>query len=586
VPSTTSGPSTPKASTTRRTSRTSIRIARRPRRPRSKRSLPPAPIRRALLPTAVVAAAAGLVWLALPTVWWTPLNVDEELTLRLGDFSFAHVFHIVSTERGGGPIHFWLEHFLLGWSSTVDALRIPSLVFSCLALPAVALIVRRLAGDDLPAAAVVVLTALSPIPVLYATFGRPHTLLFAWLMWATVGALAAADSGDRRLWIAAGALLGLTVFVHPTAPLYALTAFGAAWLYAPGSVRDRVRVAWPGALALLVTFVPYYVKTLHVLSDRYGVGGNGQSGRTFSGRPVWEDALHFVAPGRHAVNYFTVLAAVGVVALLVRRSYRPLVFCAATVAAPVVFFSIVPTSGDSALFFDRYMIPVTPAFLVVVCAGVFAIASWAGTWRVLVAVLLVAGLAAVEVRFDLDHRRATHRIGVDSIVDAVRHEPAGTVLFGSTGTSGANFSAFDYGHPANLLDHLVALRVPSLTRVDDEACTNLEPFLRGTRLRYGLWIFYAASADEAAAAERALATRPVAGRYFAVRSRTPLAPRALVREGLRLRLAWKRAVPLNRRVDELVIADRAALAGTCVPYGDLGDPGISPHWPPVKTTHQ
>jgi Dolichyl-phosphate-mannose-protein mannosyltransferase len=462
----------------------------------------------------------------------------------------------------------------------------PSLVFSCLALPAVALIVRRLTRDDLPAAAVVVLTALSPIPVMYATFGRPHTLLFAWLMWATVIALAAADSGDRRLWVAAGALLGLTVFVHPTAPLYALTAFGAAWLYAPGSLRAKVRAAWPGASALLVTFVPYYVKTLHVLSDRYGVGGNGQSGRTFSGRPVWEDALHFVAPGRHDVNYFSALAVLGVVVLLARRSYRPLVFCLATLAAPVVFFSVVPTSGDSALFFDRYMIPVTPAFLVLVCVGIFTIASWAGTWRVLVAIALVAGLAAIEVRFDLAHRRATQRIGVDAVVRAVRNEPAGTVLFGSTGSSGANFSAFDYGHPANLLDHLVALRVPRLARVDDEACANLGPFLRTAQPRYGLWLFYAASPDEAAAAEQVLGTEPIVGHYFAVRSRRPLAPRALLREGVRLRVAWKRAVPFNRRVDELLVADRSALAGDCVPYGDLGDPGISPHWPPVKTTHQ
>jgi hypothetical protein len=520
-------------------------------------------------------------------VWWTPLNVDEELTLRLGDFSFRHIFHIVSTQRGGGPIHFWLEHFLLDWWPGIAALRVPSLVFSCLALPAVALIVRRLTRDDLPAAAVVVLTALSPIPVMYATFGRPHTLLFAWLMWATVVALAAADTGDRRLWVAAGALLGLTVFVHPTAPLYALTAFGAAWLYAPGRVREKARVAWPGAVALLVTFVPYYVKTLHVLSDRYGVGGkNGQSGRTFSGRPVWEDALHFVAPGRHNVNYFTALAALGVLVLLVRGLHRQLVFCVATVAAPVLFFSVVPTSGDSALFFDRYMIPVTPAFLVLVCVGVFTIASWAGAWRVLVAVMLVAGLSAIEVRYDLDHRRATQRIGIDSGVAAVRHEPAGTVLFGSTGTSGANFSAFDYGHPANLLDHLVALRVPSLSRVDDEACMNLEPFLKTTQPRYGLWLFYAASPDETDAAEQALGARPIDGRYFAVRTRVPLAPRALVRESVRLRVAWKRAVPLNRRVDELLIADRSALGGTCRPYGDLGDPGISPHWPPVRTTHQ
>jgi hypothetical protein len=101
-----------------------------------------------------------------------------------------------------------------------------------------------------------------------------------------------------------------------------------------------------------------------------------------------------------------------------------------------------------------------------------------------------------------------------------------------------------------------------------------------------LWLVYAASPDEAAAAQQALAAKPIGGRYFAVRSQTPLAPRALVREGVRLRLAWKHAVPLNRRVDELLLADRSALAGTCVPYGDLGDPGISPHWPPVRTTHQ
>src|SRR5213082_1251909 len=98
-------------------SRTSIPIAPRPRRPRSRRSLPPVPTRRLLLPAAVAAAAAALTWLALPTVWWTPLNVDEELTLRVADFSFRHVFHIVSTERGGGPLHFWLEHFLLQWRS-------------------------------------------------------------------------------------------------------------------------------------------------------------------------------------------------------------------------------------------------------------------------------------------------------------------------------------------------------------------------------------------------------------------------------------------------------------------------------------
>jgi hypothetical protein len=526
-----------------------------------------------------------LVWLTLPLVWWGPLNVDEELTLRLSDFSFGHIFDVVSTKRGGGPLHFWLEHVLIGWWPGLGALRIPSLLFLIAALPAVALLVRRLVDDEASAGAVL-LTAASPIPVLYATFGRPHTLLFAWLMWSTALALKAADDGNRRLWALAGAALGLAVFVHPTAPLYALTAFAAALVYAPRAPRRLAHEAWPGAATLFITFAPYYVRTLHVLGDRYGVSASAARGRTFSGRPVWEDARHFIAPGAHNLNWFTILALVGMIALLVRGRWRVVAFCVLTIVAPVVFFSVVPASGDSALFFDRYMIPTVPAFATLVLAGCLALASWAGRYRLLIVAPLVAWLLVIELHHDLHHRRATKAIGVDAVVHAVAREPKGAVLFGSTGTSGAIFSSFDYGHPANVLDHLVALRVDSVQLVDDDSCERAEPFLRGPQQqRYGVWVFYAASPDEVAAATRALGVSPVGGHYFVVR-KGPAAPRALVRMGLRLRGAWRAAVPLNKRVDELIASDRQLLAGTCVPYGELGDPDISPHWPPAKTTHQ
>jgi hypothetical protein len=526
------------------------------------------------------------------TVWWTPLNVDEELTLRVSEFSFRHVFHIVSSERGGGPLHFWLEHFLQGWWPGLAALRVPSLVFACLALPAVALIARELIGDE-GAAAVVLLTAVAPIPVLYSTFGRPHTLLFAWLMWGTVIALRAARGGERSWWIAAGLFLGLSVFVHPTAPLYAITAFAATVVYAPREPRVILREAWPGAVALLVGFVPYYVKTLHVLGDRYAVG-SGTRGRTFSGRPVWEDALQFVAPGPHDLNYFTVTALVGVVGLAALRRWRVLAFCAITVATPVLFFTFVPASGDSAIFFDRYMIPVTPAFMTVVAAGCLTVGRGAGRWRLVPAGLLVAGLVVVELHSDLPRLRQQHAIGLDAVTNAVRHEPAGTVLFGSSGTLGGTFVSFDYGHPANLLDRYVSLRVHSLDYVDDDSCERALAFVQTTAAHRGLWLFYAAGADERAAAARALArqqgvtVQPVGQGYFVVRSKQALRPRALVQLGRAVRLTWRRAVPQNLRVNELLQADRQLLRSPpkCKPYGELGDPDISPHWPPVKTTHQ
>ncbi|MGH3003680.1 MAG: glycosyltransferase family 39 protein [Gaiellaceae bacterium] len=535
-----------------------------------------------------------MVGISLQSVWWVPLNVDEELTLRLAQFSFGNIFHIVSTQRGGGPFHFWLEHFLQGWWPGLPALRVPSIVFCCLALPAVALIVRELIGD-VGAAGTVLLVASSPIPVLYATFGRPHTMLFAWIMWGTVCALRGARTGGRWWWIAGGAVLGLSVFVHPTAPLYALTAFAAALVYAPRPPRTVAREAWPGVAALLVTFVPYYVRTLHVLSDRYGVGSGASGGRTFTGRPVWEDALHFVAPGAHDVNAFTVLAVTGVIALAVRRRWRVLAFCVLTVAAPVVFFSVVPANGDSAIFFDRYMIPVTPAFLAVVVAGCLAIGSWAGPLRVVVVAVLVAGLLGIELSY-VHHRRDDQRgIRLDAVTHAVARVPRDSVLFGSTGTSGAFFSSFDYGHPANILDHYLALRLSGLELVDDDSCERALPFVQGPATpRYGVWVFYAAASVEVRSASRAFATaRQVAvtrvdGGYFVVRSLRRLPPRRLIELGRRLRLVWRRAIPLNHRVNELLQADRQLLAvpPSCVPYGVLGDPDIDPHWPPVKTAHQ
>jgi hypothetical protein len=380
--------------------------------------------------------------------------------------------------------------------------------------------------------------------------------------------------------------------VHPTAPLYAGTALVAALLYAPWRPRAVLRQAWPGLVAFAVTFAPYYLRTLHVLGDRYGVSSGSARGRTFSGQPVWEDARHFIAPGAHNVNYFTVLAVAGIVALVIERRYRVIAFCVLTVAAPIVFFSVVPASGDSALFFDRYMIPAIPAFIVLVMAGIVALARFAGPLRLVVIAVAVGWLLVVELHYDLRHRDHTRAIGVEAVADAAARQPAGSVLFGSTGTSGALFSSFDYGHPANLLDRYVALSDRSLQLVDDDSCERALPFVRGPQApRYGIWLFYAASPDEERAAAAALPrTGAVVVRdgngTFLLRSPKRLAPAALIRLGRSYRLAWRAAVPSNRRVNELLIADRQLLRGACIPYGDLGDPDISPHWPPVKTTHQ
>jgi len=527
--------------------------------------------------------AGGLVLtLALRAVYRSPLNVDEELTLRIARDRFGSIFGTVRG-RGGGPLHFWLEHLTMDWPGGLAGLRVPSIVFVLAALPAVALVAEELAGRA-AAVASVLLFASAPLAISYSSFGRPHTMLLAWIEWGTLVALRAARTDDTRWWVAGGAVLGTSIFVHPTAPLYALTAFGTALVYARRPLR-----AWPGVVALVVTLVPYYAATAHTLSTRYGVGGGGIRGRTFSGNPVWKDAVLFVSPEPHLVNWFTVGAALGTLALLAERRARAAAVLALTVAAPVVFFSVVPTKGLSAIFFDRYVLPALPAFLTLVGVTCATVARLAWRLRFVALVAIVGALMSIGVRVVLARQTQLARLGLGQLTTAVRAQSKAAVLFGSTGFTvpGSYLGNFTFGRPPNLADRYLSLRV-HLPFVNDDACTPVVRFLDGdAKARHGLWIFWAvvpADHDKAVAAFDRVAGVQLSEPYrhfLLLRSSAALPPRRLVELGLRLRLVWFHAVPFNRRVNLLIAADRIALhhPAACKPVGVLGDPDIVPNYP-------
>lgn len=532
---------------------------------------------------ACLAVAGGLaLTLALRALLRSPLNVDEELTIRIAKNSFSSIFGTVR-HRGGGPFHFWLEYLTMRWPGGLAGLRVPSIVFALASLPAVALIAAELAGTA-EAAATVLLVASAPLFISYSSFGRPHTMLLAWITWGTAFALRAARSGSRRWWISSGALLGSSVFVHPTAPLYAITAFGCALVYARRPLR-----AWPGAIALAVTLVPYYATTAHALTSRYGVGG-GTSGRTFTGNPVWVDAIHFVTPLPGKINWFTIGAAIGLAVLFVQRRWRVAAVLVLTVAAPVVFFSVVPTSGLSAIFFDRYMLPALPAFLLLVAIACTTIARLAWRLRFVALACLVAWLMSYGVRVVLARQTQLARLGLGPLTSAVRAESTNTVLFGSTGFTlpGGYLGYFTFGRPPNLADRYLSLRIPSMPFVNDDACAPVVSFLaKGGPAKHGLWVFWAVrKGDEAKALAAFRGVRQVAltepyKHFIVLRTKAAMRPRRLVALALELRRLWLHAVPFNRRATLLVNADATALTNPagCKPIGVLGDPDIVPNYP-------
>ena len=529
----------------------------------------------------VAAAALVTLFFGIRALLRAPLNVDEALTIRVARDGFGAIFSVVR-HRGGGPFHFWLEHVAMSWPGGLTGLRLPSVLFAAAALPAVALIADELAGPA-EAAATVLLLCSSPLFISYSSFGRPHSMLLAWLSWGTVVGLRAARSGDPRWWVGAGVALGSSVFVHPTAPLYALTAFGCMLVY-----TRRPLQAWPGVIAFAIALVPYYVSTAHALSDRYGVGG-GTTGRTFTGNPVWQDAVHFVSPRPHLVNVFTVAAALGLVALLARGRWRSAAVIALTVATPVVFFSVVPTSGLSALFFDRYMLPALPYFLLLVSAGCVAVARLAWRLRYLALAALVGWLMSYGIDIVRARQSQLAKLGLAQVTKALRSRSSDTVLFGSSGypLPGGFVANFTFGRPPNLADRYLSLRVPALRFVNDDSCEPVVQFLAsGDTPMHGLWVFWIATPedhDKAIGQFDRIPGLEISEPYrrFLILRSTSLPSRRLVQLSLAIRKAWLVAVPFNQRATLLRDADATALRdpAACTPVGVLGDPDIVPNYP-------
>lgn len=512
-----------------------------------------------------IAAALAATALALPAVTWQALNLDENITLTLAPGSVASIVDNVWSARGGGPAHFLVEHVTLAWPGGLWGLRLPSLIFFLLALPAAGLVARELFGrrEEL---IVVAALALAPTAIKYATDGQPPTLLLAVFLWSLWASLRAARLGGRGRWALAGLALGFLVFVQPVAPLYAGLALATGVLHAHGGARRVAREAWPAVLLLALAITPFVVHSVDVLRARYDLEGDIGAPRTRVGDTVIHAAFESLAPG--IVGFaLLALAGVGLVTLLAERPRTGLAL-AAIVAAPIAFFDSVPEVVRSVFFFDRYMLPALPVFLLLAAVGCDRVARVGG--RGLLPLAAVAGVLLVaELIPDVASLRRMHELELPRVTSAVSAEPA-TVLFGSTGTTaqaGAR-GALTRWQPPELVDTYVDLsRGSELEVVDESTCAGVKGFLaeRAARPRRGVWLFYESAPPLAEAAAGRLAAVPgvtadvIGGHYVLVRSVLASDPRDLVRLGLHVRRAWRRHAPEDGSGVRMLAADREGL---------------------------
>jgi 4-amino-4-deoxy-L-arabinose transferase-like glycosyltransferase len=511
--------------------------------------------RRHLTAVAWLGASALALVLTLPAVRWEPLHADEIVTLRFARQSFADIVRDVFAERGGAPLHFFVERIALAWPDGLEGLRLPSVVFFVAALPAAGIVSGRLVGRS-AARLVPIALALAPLAVGLATFGRMYSLYLSATLWAVVVALWAADRGDPLAWTAAGAAAGLLVYVHPAAPIVSPLVVLTGLLCAEDSLRGLLHRAWPAPLALVLVQLPYYVYALGVLRDRYEVelGAPRAQAIRAAGRSIPEQSLLALGPDGLAGSVFTLVVALGGLAVVARARPSVALAIGLWVVVPVLFFTFVPTG--TTFFFARYLLPSLPFFLLLVVAGTLGLASLGRGGVAAGAALLATVLVwqAVDDVRKLDELRGLKLQEAVSLAETTETPR----LFGAVGV--APFAR----RPPRLLDEYVLLE-HGMRRAPERSPETLRAFVASeAEPARGVWLF-------AGPPRRLVGARPrledVAGAeviavspsVLLVRSEAPLEPRPLVEQAAALREAWLRGEPEDAEAQRFLRRARTAL---------------------------
>ncbi len=341
-----------------------------------------------LLAIVVCAFAVRVAGLANQSLWR-----DEVDSLRFATRTMAELAADFSAAGQNGPLYFLaLRPWLAVAGPTEFALRFPSVLAGTLAVTALYVLVRRLAGRW-AAAVAALLAATAPYLIWYGQEAKMYAALTVLVPLSLWLALEASQRGGLWRWVALYAVTSAAIYTHILAAL--VIPVQAAWLLLAPNIGMRRR--W-GTLAayLLALFLPYLPLVrwqavywqaalarsspaprppgdfLAVLAVSFSRGINPARG-------PWELLPMFLA------------ALAGAALLSVKRpmgSSRVKALLLIWLALPVVLALII--SPGLPVLAERYLIWVQPALLALAALGIVALAR---VWRPLGMGLLGAVLA-------------------------------------------------------------------------------------------------------------------------------------------------------------------------------------------------
>lgn len=382
-------------------------------------------LRWTILAILVVAAGLRVFHLGTESVW-----LDEAASIQIASDPPADILSD-SAQDVHPPLYYLVLHvWMRAFGDTAQAVRLLSVVFSLLAIVAVARAAAFWFGRDAGVMAAV-LFAISPLAITFAQEGRMYALLSLAAILSVDEFLRVVRTGARGAMVRCVAVTAAMLYTHAYAGF--VVAGEALWLAGVVAFsRDERPQAWRrGGLAIALSIVAFLPWVPSFLAQVRGVE------RSFwipaSGTLV--GAIEAQAGSLPLACVLVALAAVAVV--LARRSPAPALF--ATVVVCVVGIPYGLSRVSSPIFLPKYTIGALPAFLVLAAAGLMRVPFRAARMAIVATViaLTAAPLAA--------YASTRHKDDWRSIVAEVdRHaEPGDLVVLSQTFAT----VPFDYYSP-------------------------------------------------------------------------------------------------------------------------------------------
>ncbi len=334
-----------------------------------------------------IGAYLRLTGLGRQSLWF-----DEADIVVRAQRSWSDVFATFSTAGENGPVY---NLFLATWVRIAGvsevAVRFPSAVAGVLALPAIYLLARRLAGPQSGLFAAGLL-AISPYHIWYSQEAKMYSLVVLLSILSTLCLVEALRQNHTTLWIVYVVITTIMFYTHVAAVL----VFVAQALFI-GLTYTRWAGEWKriliAAAALTVPYIPIALWALRVVGGGVStwhaevglieaVRTVGVKFATFRSEPYVEFRAGWL--------YF-IIALAGVVWLSATRQGRPVaILLASLTAVPVLGLWFV--SLHNSVFSDRYIIVALPPYLILGAIALSALSSTkSGTIvSALVALILVA----------------------------------------------------------------------------------------------------------------------------------------------------------------------------------------------------